>query len=311
MSDLEVSLPLGLVVGDARLANYFAVSAFTVLFIDFASTIDEEINFVWKRPWSIPSGLYLWNRYMTWFTVLFTLPFMFQEVTSDHIQGLASTLLFGTFDLLLALRFIVKIEPWSPRLCLSRVWMLYDRTRRMAYILFPIIAVEMISMIGILVSPQTYLYDFVHLGPALTGCYYKTSVITGLQFAFYDIPPRLVTFVMFILTIYKCIITLRQDKLADQPIINLFLREGIVWFIVVFFLYGSELVIWATARPTLDQVLVLPSIALFSLISSRILLKTRSFLSPQTNMDDDPENEENPEHEQLLPPVGVRVGWRT
>ncbi|KAJ6480948.1 hypothetical protein C8R45DRAFT_1004167 [Mycena sanguinolenta] len=303
MSDLEVSLPLGLVVGDARLANSFAVSALTILFIDFALTIEEEINFVWRRPWSIPSGLYLWNRYITWFTVLFSLPFMFREVDSDHtcrsfviIQGLTSTLLFGTFDLLLALR----------------LWLLYDRTRRMAYILFPIIAVEMICMIGILASPQTYSYDFVHLGPALPGCYYKTSVITGLQFAFYDIPPRLVTFVMFILTIHKCIITLRQDKLADLPVINLFLREGIVWFIVVLFLYGAELIIWATARPTLDQVLGLPSIALFSLISSRILLKTRSFLSPQVNMDDDPEKEENPEQEQLLPPpIGVRVGWRT
>ncbi|KAF8217109.1 hypothetical protein K438DRAFT_1798318 [Mycena galopus ATCC 62051] len=298
-----VSLPVfapspEVIVADARLANYFAASAFTILFVDFISTIDEEINFVWKRPWSIPSGLYLWNRYITLFTVILSMPFMFREITSDHTcrsfvitQGLASTLLFGTFDLLLTLR----------------VWILYGRTRRIAYILFPVLVVEMISMIVILLIPETFLHDFIHLGPVLPGCYFATRVITGTEFAFYAVPPLLVTFAMFIMTIHKCLIILRQDKLADLPVINLFLRDGIVWFIGVSFVYGSELIIWSTARATLTQVLVIPSLALFSLISSRILLKTRSLSSGQSSTSN---VEDVEEYEQLLPPVGARAGWR-
>ncbi|KAJ7198911.1 hypothetical protein B0H12DRAFT_1226161 [Mycena haematopus] len=287
---VDLVVPSEVVVADAQLANYFAASAFTILFVDFVSTIDEEINFVWKRPWSIPSGLYLWNRYMTLFTVTLSMPFLFGEIASDHTQGLASTLLFGTFDLLLTLR----------------VWILYGRTRRIAYILFPVIAdAEALSRIVILLIPDTYLHKFIHLGRVLPGCYFTTPMITGIQLAFYAVPPLLVTFALFILTIYKCIIILRQDKLADLPVINLFLRDGIVWFIGVFVLNGSELMIWATARPTLNQVLVLPSLALFSVISSNILLKTRSLSSSQPNIDDDEE------YEQLLPPVGARAGWRT
>ncbi|KAJ6582119.1 hypothetical protein B0H19DRAFT_1252256 [Mycena capillaripes] len=248
-------IPPNIVVADGRLANYFAASAFAILFVDFFSTIDEEINFVWKKPWSIPSGLYLWNRYMTLFTVILSMPFMFREVTSDHIlhncAAKASPRRYSSEkerDLILG--------PIS-----FRVWILYGKTRRMAYILFSMLLFEMISMIVILVLPETYLREFIHLGPVLTGCYFTTPVMTGARFAFYALPPLLVTFTMFILTIHKCLATLRQDKLADLPIITLFLRDGIVWFIVVFFFYGAEMIIWATARATLTQVLVVPSLA--------------------------------------------------
>ncbi|KAJ7314442.1 hypothetical protein DFH08DRAFT_431252 [Mycena albidolilacea] len=275
-----ISIPFEVVVSDARLANYFAAAAFTVLFIDFISTLDEEINFVWNRPWSIPSGLYLWNRYTTLLAVTLSMPFMFREIESNHVpvapsssfgwqsQGLVSTLLFGTFDLLLTLR----------------VWILYGKTRRMAYILFPTLVVEMISMITVLLIPETFMHEFVHLGPVLPGCYFTTPVITGPQFAFYAVPPLLVTFTMFVLTIHKCLATLRQDKRADLAIINLFLRDAMVWLVVVFFFYGAEMIIWATARPTLTQVLVVPSLALFSLISSRILLETRSLSTASSSL---------------------------
>ncbi|KAJ7879261.1 hypothetical protein B0H14DRAFT_3435139 [Mycena olivaceomarginata] len=140
-------------------------------------------------------------------------------------------------------------------------------------------AVEMISMITVLLIPEMFLHEFVHLGPMLPGCYFTSEpaptsrckheitrtiapVITGLQFAFYAVPPLLVTFTMFILTIHKCLATLRQDKRTDLAIINLFLRDAIVWLVVVFFFYGAEMIIWATARPTLMQVLVVPSLPL-------------------------------------------------
>ncbi|KAJ7166781.1 hypothetical protein C8R46DRAFT_1192107 [Mycena filopes] len=237
------AIPPSVVVADARLSNYFTASAFTILLIDFYSTIDEEINFVWKKPWSPPTVLYLWNRYITLFTVILSMPFMFREVESDHscrsfiiAQGLASTLLFGSFDLLLMLR----------------VWILYGKTRLMARILFPMLFVEMLSMIVILLLPETYLR-----GPVLPGCYFTTSPMTGAHFAFYAFPPLLVTFAIFVLTVYKCLKTIRRSKKVDMPIVTLFLRDGIVWFIVVFFFYGSELIIWASARATLTQTLIM------------------------------------------------------
>ncbi|KAJ7923510.1 hypothetical protein B0H13DRAFT_61957 [Mycena leptocephala] len=311
-------------VYDSRLANYFAASAFTILIIDFFSTINEEINFVWKKPWSVPSGLYVqsiydsvychsldavhvqggYKRSRMWFHSGLDSPLTTMDILQTCrsfiiTQNLASTLLFGTFDLLLMLRSVSKPRrSFTPFMSNTEL----DIIRQVApdgYILFSMLFVEMISMIVILLLPETYLHDFIHLGPVLAGCYFSAPVMTGKQFAFYAVPPLLVTFAMFILTIHKCVATLRRDKLADLPIINLFLRDGIVWFIVVFFFYGSEMIIWATARATLTQVLVIPSLALFSLISSRILLETRS-LSQSNSADAEDEDEE--EYERLVAP---------
>jgi hypothetical protein len=39
---------------------------------------------------------------------------------------------------------------------------------------------------------------------------------------------------MFILTAYKCSRLLRADKSNPMPLVTLFLRDGIIWFVVVF-----------------------------------------------------------------------------
>lgn len=39
---------------------------------------------------------------------------------------------------------------------------------------------------------------------------------------------------MSVLTAHKSVMTLREGKLADMPVITLFLRDGFIWFIVVF-----------------------------------------------------------------------------
>ncbi|KAF7356166.1 hypothetical protein MVEN_00947300 [Mycena venus] len=336
----EYEFDFEVAVGDARLANYFAASAFTILFVDFLSTIDEEINFVWKKPWSFPSGLYLWvwqpavlqhtgliitqNRYMTLFTIILSMPFMFREVKSNHRHGSRNYPNYRKLtrsgqlqNLYNYARASIDVALWDLRS--SADFEGLDIIRKDPS--DGLYSIPHARLIVILLIPETHLHgklprilpplhfnsreDFIRVGHMLPGCYFTTRVITGMQFAFYAIPPLLVTFTMFILTIHKCLVTLRQDKLADLPIINLFLRDAVVWFIVVSFLYGSEMIIWATARSTLTQVLVIPSLALFSLISSRILLETRSLSSSYSNIDDEEE------YQQLLPPVGSRVGWRT
>ncbi|KAJ7123615.1 hypothetical protein C8R44DRAFT_151027 [Mycena epipterygia] len=106
-----------------------------------------------------------------------------------------------------------------------------DITRRMAYILFPMLLAELVSMLVILLIPATY--HSVHY-----------PVMRGPYFAFYALPPLLVTFAMFILTVYKCSKTLYLDK-----------SIGIVWFVVVFGIDGVQMFVWATGRATLTQVL--------------------------------------------------------
>ncbi|KAJ7038955.1 hypothetical protein C8F04DRAFT_1088049 [Mycena alexandri] len=287
-------IPDNTILDDARLTNYLAASAIAVLVADHFATIHEEVEFVWSRRWSIPSILYLWNRYMTMLTVISCSLFMFREIDSNNrcrafivAEGLVSTLLVISFDLMLTLR----------------VWVLYGKTRRGAWLLFPLLLAELSSMLVILLLPATYLNDFVHLGPRLPGCYFTTPVIRGPYFALFATPPLFVTFLMFILTVYKCSKVLSTDKSIDMPIITLFMRDGIIWFVVVFGIDGAQMIVWAMGRATLTQVLIIPSLVLYSLVSSRVILNTKS-LSGSSAEDDE---EAQRETKQLLPDSPVET----
>ncbi|KAJ7153030.1 hypothetical protein C8R43DRAFT_1126881 [Mycena crocata] len=248
--------PNATIVSDARLTNYLAASAVAILIADYFATVDQETTHT--------IFFQLWNRYSTIITVMSCATFMFKEIKSNKTEGLVSTLLVASFDLMLTMR----------------VWILYGKTHRMAWILFPMLVAELALMLVILLLPATYLDDFVHLGPVLPGCYFTVPAMRGPYFAFYALPPLLVTFAMFILTVYKCIKTLRRNKNVEMPIVTLFLRDGIIWFIVVFGVDGVQMLVWATGRATLTQVLIIPCLVLYSLVSSRVLLNTKSLSQP-------------------------------
>jgi hypothetical protein len=81
---------------------------------------------------------------------------------------------------------------------------------------------------------------------------------------------------MFLMTLYKCGLTLYQMGDFAMPIWKLFLPDGVVWFVLVFgpssrlsFMLhphlkkhcllaagGSEVLIWTSSRQTLKQLLV-------------------------------------------------------
>ncbi|KAJ7079227.1 hypothetical protein B0H15DRAFT_804506 [Mycena belliarum] len=68
--------------------------------------------------------------------------------------------------------------------------------------------------------------------------------------------PVLVTFLMFVMTVHKCCTTLRADLRHVMPIWRVFLRDGVVWVVVVFAVTGTELLVWAMRRESFKQLLV-------------------------------------------------------
>ncbi|KAJ7849771.1 hypothetical protein B0H13DRAFT_2674660 [Mycena leptocephala] len=72
----------------------------------------------------------------------------------------------------------------------------------------------------------------------------------------YAAAPLIVTFIMFVMTLYKCALTMHRMDRRVMPVWRLFLRDGVVWFVLVFAAGGSELLIWTMRRETLKQILV-------------------------------------------------------
>lgn len=78
---------------------------------------------------------------------------------------------------------------------------------------------------------------------------------------------------MFAMTVYKCTTTLFTHGAGRLPIITLFLRDGVFWFVAIFgvqlcafpvirsncifiAIFLPEIVIWARARASLAEIMI-------------------------------------------------------
>ncbi|KAF8884809.1 hypothetical protein BD779DRAFT_757245 [Infundibulicybe gibba] len=82
---------------------------------------------------------------------------------------------------------------------------------------------------------------------------------------------------MFLMTLYRCLFW----NHVRTPIFNLFLRDGMFWFLAVLLVIVPEIVTGALSRDSraLSELMILPSLAVFSLIGSRVLLNIKAFLA--------------------------------
>ncbi|KAF8868791.1 hypothetical protein BD779DRAFT_1591778 [Infundibulicybe gibba] len=73
---------------------------------------------------------------------------------------------------------------------------------------------------------------------------------------FYPIGPLIVTSTMFTMTFWKCASTLYTYRSSRMPVLSLFLRDGVFWFLAVF---GSRNVVsflnWRFGRGSLSTLL--------------------------------------------------------
>ncbi|KAF9465287.1 hypothetical protein BDZ94DRAFT_1254175 [Collybia nuda] len=51
------------ILASSWLSNYFYVSGFTLLIIDWLSTLDTEIKYIWNGNWGLGKALFLLTRY--------------------------------------------------------------------------------------------------------------------------------------------------------------------------------------------------------------------------------------------------------
>ncbi|KAJ6534114.1 hypothetical protein B0H19DRAFT_1185299 [Mycena capillaripes] len=252
-------------VADSRLTGYLAVAALSVLLYDYFLCIPEEVELMWKSRWGIAKIIYVCHNCtprvsllpppanLTDFSRRLNASVIVRDITSCigwlQVQGSSSTVLIATVDFVLMLR----------------VWILYGRPRWMVFFF------AFLGMCEIIVDVFAFrqMRNYIHLGSIIKGCYaYKShkrlpSSCILLQ-----------TFIMFAMTLYKCIRTLCSADHRVMPVWRLFLRDGVVWFVFVFAAGGSELLIWTMRRETLKQVLVV----VYSSVSSHTLLNIKMLL---------------------------------
>ncbi|KAJ7462141.1 hypothetical protein FB451DRAFT_1496661 [Mycena latifolia] len=143
--------------------------------------------------------------------------------------------------------------------------------------MIPLIAAELVTMIIVGVYTIKPLEHYLHIGyraflPILGGCY---SLTVPRLFTFYAVPPFVTAFIMFVMTAYKCGVTLLALGPGRTPVITLFLRDGVFWFLALLLVSIVEIILWDKARPTLAQIPVIPATGLIAVIGARVILNIK------------------------------------
>ncbi|KAJ7624316.1 hypothetical protein DFH06DRAFT_1481635 [Mycena polygramma] len=235
---------------DARLTEYLALASLSLVIFEWLISLRREVDMVWMRPKSPVKWLYVSNRYFTFAMIFFCTYVYLQETPSDtscfisqQVQGIGATMVVGTVDIILLLR----------------IWILCERSRRVFYVLLPMVTGEIAMMLCITILTVNSLTEFVHVG-FVTGCY---SPDVPKYFAAFPVPSLIVSCLMFCVTVRICYRRLASSHSAcnTQSIVKVFLRDGVLWFLVVVLINPPQIVLWGWARPTLIQVLMMPSLA--------------------------------------------------
>ncbi|KAJ1307326.1 hypothetical protein OPQ81_001432 [Rhizoctonia solani] len=108
------------------------------------------------------------------------------------------------------------------------------------------------------------------------GSWYKGCHPVGLPNWFwgYYISPLIFETVLLLLTLYKTIGNIRS-KVTHTPVIQLFVRDGVAYFAVMFCTLLSNALIWLLAPPGLLEAGIGFAIAIPTVTASRILLNLR------------------------------------
>ncbi|KAF7352349.1 hypothetical protein MVEN_01198600 [Mycena venus] len=94
-------------------------------------------------------------------------------------------------------------------------------------------------------------------------------------FALYAVPSFVLAVIMFTMTLRKCGATILSLGRGRAPVIELFLRDGVFWFLALVLVSIVEIVLWDRARPTLAQIPVVPATSLIAVIGARIVLNIK------------------------------------
>ncbi|KAF8990478.1 hypothetical protein BDQ17DRAFT_368316 [Cyathus striatus] len=267
-------------VSDARMTNCLMTVAISLLLYDYLISLREEIELIWKRRMRFTSYLYIWNRYGSIVGIILSASFMLREMSDDkecvrylQMEGAASSIITTTVDIVLV----------------YRIWILYAKSKPLLYFLTFLVAGECIVINTLVILTIDSIKTFVHIGPSLTGCY-PTETLPS-YFKFYVVTMLIVSLIMFILTVHNTFMLLYRYKWRGMPVIRLFLRDGLFWFIGVLAFTVAQAVVLTRTRVTLSEMMIAPTVAVYGTIGSRVVLNIRGILlkpnAPEYGGDDD------------------------
>jgi len=249
-------IPSPSVAAAAQAVNRSSIAALAFLVWDILITTDEEIKFVWPRPWSYNKAIYFFIRYIPVMIEVSVLPIGTELTPPFHFtphdcyiwevyQAVAVSLVLAVVDMILILR----------------VYALYHGNVVMRRIVPSFFLIEIVGMVvGLTMSLHKVTFNDL--------CLVTNAPRTLIIYAAAAI---LFQAMLFTVTIYKFILAVR-DGWGDVALIVLLIRDGTWAFFLLFFGYTGHVVLYALHDGAYAGILYGWILTIFSFCGYRVLL---------------------------------------
>jgi len=257
---------LASIIRDVQNARFATLSASVIIVFDHLITLDQEIELIWRSSWSNGKLLFFLNRYYPLFTVIFNLYALFNtHLTSNLCLSWLQWQGWSGFVAIIVAELILQL----------RIYALYSLNKKVMIFMASFFLMSMAAAGTI-------------MGLVLSSISATPHTIAWLEFCMpANVPRYLYAYWIPILTfesllcgmaIMRGVKAFRDQEssfISGTQLITILLRDSIIYFIIVFLTYLTNLLLWSTGAIGLIEVPVGFTMAMSSVMGSRLVLNVR------------------------------------
>ncbi|KAG7087191.1 hypothetical protein E1B28_013172 [Marasmius oreades] len=248
------------------LANKYHVLASTVMLCyDHIITFDDEVKYIWQRKKSFPFWLFLTFRYVTPIVSLINL-------ISEHDPNWIGDTCKNWIWLPVAVGPIVSLA--TGIILILRVHAIYSQAAWVLWVTFPIYIGQLVVMGWSI--PAGIPAD---LPPGFIGCIPHPKDATGLQLSSLYIAALTFDATIFALTLGRAVYYRLTGSLI--PLITLVIRDGTLYFAVIFVVNLTNVFLLSLATPDLSAINAPFASMITAVLVARLMLNLRAAADTQ------------------------------
>ncbi|KAJ7729408.1 hypothetical protein DFH07DRAFT_184093 [Mycena maculata] len=238
---------------EARLIPSTLCACATILIYDVMCTLDQEILYVWPRPWSISTVLFVLNRYLPFVDIFVGLSASFKRMTLEEcsLQNAATAWLFVMGIML------------SEGILMLRTYAIWER-KPIIFLVLSILALGVLGPTLVLVHLEIASLEYIPNDGV--GCLLSSSssiVVFGYMMIMVSETG------IAVLTAVKAYRDLRRSRV---PWVLKLYQDGLLFYLYLLMISVANTVVPLTAPPVFMEWLAMPQRVLHSVLCTRVLL---------------------------------------
>ncbi|KZT50912.1 hypothetical protein CALCODRAFT_504165 [Calocera cornea HHB12733] len=250
-------------INDAVVMKRASVAALALLLYDYILTFEDEFKYVWKEPkHGVGVVVFYLNRYLV--PLLLVLDISGVLAPNPSTEYCVFWYLLEEFGAIFSVA-VVEI------ILMTQTWVLYGGDKKMKVVLYTLLGLCFAASFILIGVGSTEITVGASKNPGAPGC---VAILTArVQFWQFWLPWMFLSIVVFVLTIAKAHAASKGD--VTTPLGEAMIRDGIYYFAIIVVASTITVVIFATARVSLQSFAVPWFQTIASISGSRLLLNMR------------------------------------